>query len=552
MRFVAIDIEIANPQYSSICSLGLVVFQDGVIVEEKHYLVNPKTHFGDMQMRIHGIRPDDVVGSPDFTEIYPELLAALEGQVVVSHTAFDVQSIGKTLAHHSLPSINFHHANSCDVSRIAWPGLRDYKLNTVAKHLGVGIDHHNALADARTSGEIFVKAIQAANIPFESFIPVPKAKARARKAIQPKETVQQAPPTQAPTLGVKDRLVGLESSYIEPYPVQVEGESSYRANLEKIVGYYDEDEGYNNDAHIAALYLDEPDAVRVEIDDLKVGYLPESAARRLRKKMIELGGPDNPIMICGARIKGGQRISGGFVTQFGVRLDFSLKSLKLTRVRYENQWLYPKGVEPPGNAPEAGHASDSTLVTPPVNQPTTGQGADPTSVSTRPSSDISPQPLPVTPRQTIAPSQPPTPEQRRRSNLIIIVILLLVVLCCILVGSKALADVQTLRAQTPTLSLDESLMTEFPVTDTPTGPTQIPQIQAWNQCVQLIEQQETLPAADAQEYDAKNVGVLVNNKYQIKIYYPSENSLYRCNIQQLSTGKWDLLSLDLIPSTPKP
>ena len=142
---------------------------------------------------------------------------------------------------------------------------------------------------------------------------------------------------------IRKRLIGLESSYEEPYPILVQGESSYKANIQKICGYYDEEEGYDDNAHQAALYLEDEstfdpgNSVRVEIDDLTVGYLSRSQARLYREKIKALNAPENPIAICGASIKGGFLKKNGEVADFGVRLDFDINNLSLTNVRIREE-----------------------------------------------------------------------------------------------------------------------------------------------------------------------------------------------------------------------
>jgi hypothetical protein len=139
----------------------------------------------------------------------------------------------------------------------------------------------------------------------------------------------------------KKRLIGLASSFITPYPTQVKGEQSYQFNLEKICGYYDEDEGYNDDSHTAAIYFendnsfDPGNAVRVEIDDLTVGYLSRSDATKYRKKLVTLNAPENPVAICGASIRGGF-IKHDEKSSLGVRLDFDLNGLTLTPVNIKD------------------------------------------------------------------------------------------------------------------------------------------------------------------------------------------------------------------------
>jgi len=134
---------------------------------------------------------------------------------------------------------------------------------------------------------------------------------------------------------IKNRLIGLASSYEEPYPVQVQGESNYRYNIEKICGDFDEEEGYNDDSHQAALYLEDDNkydpgnAVLVQINDLTVGYLSRPNAKTYRQKLTELNAPSNAIAICGASIRGGFLKKDGTKADFGIRLDFDLLNPKL-------------------------------------------------------------------------------------------------------------------------------------------------------------------------------------------------------------------------------
>ena len=57
MNFTAIDFETANPTSASACSVALVEVRDGVVVAEKHWLINPETWFSHFFISIHG-RPN--------------------------------------------------------------------------------------------------------------------------------------------------------------------------------------------------------------------------------------------------------------------------------------------------------------------------------------------------------------------------------------------------------------------------------------------------------------------------------------------------------------
>ena len=65
-RFATIDVETANPRLSSICQIGLVIYENRQVVDSWSSLINPNADFRDFNIRIHGIRPQDVAHAPTF------------------------------------------------------------------------------------------------------------------------------------------------------------------------------------------------------------------------------------------------------------------------------------------------------------------------------------------------------------------------------------------------------------------------------------------------------------------------------------------------------
>ncbi len=65
LTFAALDVETANSARGSICSVGVAVVHDGVLVESWHRLVQPPEglrHFDAMNSYLHGLGPADVAG----------------------------------------------------------------------------------------------------------------------------------------------------------------------------------------------------------------------------------------------------------------------------------------------------------------------------------------------------------------------------------------------------------------------------------------------------------------------------------------------------------
>ena len=85
MEFVALDVELANPNPHSICQVGIVGYQDGQLVELFSSLVDPQEPFYGLGIRKHSIDEAAVRGKPTFAEIAHEINDALEGRICLSH-----------------------------------------------------------------------------------------------------------------------------------------------------------------------------------------------------------------------------------------------------------------------------------------------------------------------------------------------------------------------------------------------------------------------------------------------------------------------------------
>ena len=77
-RFIAIDVETANPDMSSICSIGAATFEDGKLAGEWSSLINPHDWFHPINVAIHGIGEEDVEDARTFPEALGELYELLD------------------------------------------------------------------------------------------------------------------------------------------------------------------------------------------------------------------------------------------------------------------------------------------------------------------------------------------------------------------------------------------------------------------------------------------------------------------------------------------
>lgn len=151
MNFVAIDFETANFKRSSACSLGLAIVENGRVTKTKSFLFEPiPNYFERINISIHGITPNMVIGKPTFQELWREIMQYFEGQTLIAHNAsFDISVLRNVL---ELYGIEFPHLDyycSLILSKKAKEGLTNYRLPTLCNHYNIDLSHHDAESDAK-------------------------------------------------------------------------------------------------------------------------------------------------------------------------------------------------------------------------------------------------------------------------------------------------------------------------------------------------------------------------------------------------------------------
>ncbi len=161
MEFIAIDVETANADMASICQIGMAKFKDGELIDEWSSLIDPEDYFDSINIHIHGISEDDVIEAPTFPEIVGELKRFLSNSISVSHTHFDRVSIERAFAKYSLIPIETTWLDSARVARRTWEecAWSGYGLANVCKIIGYEFKHHDALEDAKASGQVLIAAV---------------------------------------------------------------------------------------------------------------------------------------------------------------------------------------------------------------------------------------------------------------------------------------------------------------------------------------------------------------------------------------------------------
>lgn len=161
--YVVFDIETTglSAAYDKIIEIGGVKVQGGVIVDKFSEFINPQMPIPFKIEQLTSINDSMVMEADTVDAVLPRFLEFCEGAVMVAHNAdFDMSFIFKNASDLGI-DFKCTIVDTVSLARVLIPSISRYKLDTVAKAVGVTLEHHHrAVDDAGCTAEIFVKFIQ--------------------------------------------------------------------------------------------------------------------------------------------------------------------------------------------------------------------------------------------------------------------------------------------------------------------------------------------------------------------------------------------------------
>ncbi len=158
--FVVFDLETTgfDANKDTVIQIGACKIVNGKIVETFASLVNPQRHIPDEITTLTGINDQMVKDAPTINYVLPDFYKFCYGSTLVAQNiAFDISFLhflGK------LYSYNFDNPqmDTLEMARQKLPGLKNYKLGTIAEKLNVPLIHaHTATDDATATAKVFIK-----------------------------------------------------------------------------------------------------------------------------------------------------------------------------------------------------------------------------------------------------------------------------------------------------------------------------------------------------------------------------------------------------------
>lgn len=157
-NFLAIDFETANQSRDSACSVGLVRVEAGKIVHQAVHLIRPPSRDFIFTF-IHGISWSDVAQERDFKTVWKEIAPLFEGIAhLAAHNAkFDAGVLRACSQRYGLVAPELPFTCTMELARTQW-SIYPTKLPDVCRHLGLKLNHHDALSDALACARIVMAA----------------------------------------------------------------------------------------------------------------------------------------------------------------------------------------------------------------------------------------------------------------------------------------------------------------------------------------------------------------------------------------------------------
>lgn len=162
--FVVFDTETTglDPKSEALTEIGAVVVENGAIADTFGTFVNPGKPIPQKIVELTGINDGMVADAPTPAEAMRQFMAFVGDRPLIAHNAhnFDMRFLAVAAKQADIPLENTY-LDTLPMGQSLYPGLRNYKLDTLNNHLEIEpFNHHRAVDDAMALAKIFCKMLE--------------------------------------------------------------------------------------------------------------------------------------------------------------------------------------------------------------------------------------------------------------------------------------------------------------------------------------------------------------------------------------------------------
>ena len=164
LQYTILDIETTGlyPEKSEIIEIGAIKTNGVKAIDVFTTLIEPDAAIPNEIEVLTGISGEMTLGKPKIKKALADFMDFIKDDILIAHYSdFDIPFI----KHHLQKSLGREMKNkvlcTMRIARSAVPGIKNYKLHTLAEHLGVPVlNRHRAMGDCETTYNVWIKLME--------------------------------------------------------------------------------------------------------------------------------------------------------------------------------------------------------------------------------------------------------------------------------------------------------------------------------------------------------------------------------------------------------
>lgn len=157
-RYVVVDLEATSTgSKAKIIQVGIVVIEDGKIVDRYTTDVNPHEPLDAHIKELTGLTDQRLAQAPDFSQVARKIFDLVGNGIFVAHNVqFDANLLAENLFFEGYELRN-PRVDTVELAQVFFPELEKYSLPILCQELGIPLKHaHTALSDAQATAELLL------------------------------------------------------------------------------------------------------------------------------------------------------------------------------------------------------------------------------------------------------------------------------------------------------------------------------------------------------------------------------------------------------------